>query len=647
MALTFKFKPGDFVRHDGERYIVIEISDLRLALCRCLATKATAHLPLAELVPDAEDQSASPPRARQVDLATVPQQNWDEATATMIQIRKLAAKGRHRRSAEEIAEVARELECSSRTVHRLLAKYDRMPSVEVFFSKERADKGRGRLANAVEEVIAKAIRSTLMKREYGTYKDTHLEVKRICLEKNLHVPGMWVIRDRFLSISEADRVASRHGNKKAKEKFTPLMGSFPGADYPLAVVQIDHTPADLIIVDDIYRKSIGRPYLTLAIDVFSRMVMGFNLWLEAPSAASVGICLHHAMLSKEQWLEKVGVRAEWNCYGRPKKIHTDNAKEFRGTVLGRACQKYGIDLEQRPKGQPHFGGHVERGFRTYLRKMHEVSGTTFSNTKSKFEYDAEGKAIMTLAEFEKWFTIYLTKKYHVDMHDGINTTPTARFVEGIMGSDDRPGIGVPERFTDPEQVRLDFLPFVERTVQEYGVLIDHITYYDDILRSRIHEKDPDNPKQARKFIFRRDPRDVSVIYFWDPDLNTYSEIHTANRSRPPVSLWEVRAVVRELIAKGKSHVNEALIFEGVDEMREIETQAAEKTKSARRNQQRRAQAEKHRKQKETASTTPAGPAKEGPASPEAKPMAPTTDSLPELYDDDEEILPFEDIVVRR
>ncbi|EJA0941205.1 hypothetical protein MRR93_003780 [Escherichia coli] len=49
-------------------------------------------------------------------------------------------------------------------------------------------------------------------------------------------------------------------------------------------MQIDHTVIDLSVVDDRDRQPIGRPYLTLAIDVFTRCVLGMVVTLEAPSA---------------------------------------------------------------------------------------------------------------------------------------------------------------------------------------------------------------------------------------------------------------------------------------------------------------------------------------------------------------------------
>jgi putative transposase len=71
---------------------------------------------------------------------------------------------------------------------------------------------------------------------------------------------------------------------------TPSVGRFH-AERPNEVWQIDHTIVDLIVVDEETRLPIGRPYLTIAVDIYTRMVAGFHLSLDAPSSASVGLCL--------------------------------------------------------------------------------------------------------------------------------------------------------------------------------------------------------------------------------------------------------------------------------------------------------------------------------------------------------------------
>ena len=358
---------------------------------------------------------------------------------------------------------------------------------------------------------------------------------------------------------------------------------------------------DVIVVDEEHRQPIQRPSLTVVIDVYSRMVLGFSIYLEKPSAFTVGMAIAHAILPKENWLAGVGVQAEWPCWGKMRTIHCDNAKEFRGTVIGRACQDHDITIEHRPPREPRYGGHIERGFGTWLARARRLKGTTFSNVVQKGDYDSEGRAILTRAELEKWFTIYVTKVYANTLHKGIKTTPLARYKEGILGSSDRPGVGLPDRIAEPTVFMLDFMPFEERTIQEYGVVIDHIYFWDDALRPWIQARDPEDSKHPRKFTFRINPRDMREIYFRDPANNSYIPIPYRDRTRPPVSRWEIQAAEKRLREAGHARVDEVLIFQAIEEMRRLEQESEQKTKKARRAREMRHRTPRH------PSTTPAQP----------------------------------------
>jgi len=203
---------------------------------------------------------------------------------------------------------------------------------------------------------------------------------------------------------------------------------------------------DVIVVDEEHRQPIQRPCLTVVIDVYSRMILGFAIYLEKPSAFTAGLAIAHAVLPKDDWLTGVEVQAEWPCWGKMHTIHCDNAKEFRGTVIGRACQDHDITVDHRPPREPRYGGHIERAFGTWLNRTQRLKGTTFSNVEQKGDYDSEARAIMTRAELEKWFTIYVSKVYANTYHKGIKTTPLAKYKEGILGTADHPGIGLPARF---------------------------------------------------------------------------------------------------------------------------------------------------------------------------------------------------------
>jgi putative transposase len=178
----------------------------------------------------------------------------------------------------------------------------------------------------------------------------------------------------------------------------------------------------------------------------------------------------------------------------------------------------------------------------------------------------------------------ITEIYHQRQHRALGTSPITRYAEGLFGTEEHPGRGVPDRFVDETRLRLDLMPFEERTVQRYGIVLDDICYYDDVLRPWIHAPDPAEPigKRKRKFIIRRDPRDISTVYFYDPDLQQHFAIPYRNTTHPSISLWELREVRRRLKEAGQQAVNEELIFDAYNRLRALEGEALRNTKKARR-----------------------------------------------------------------
>ncbi|HEX4810295.1 MAG TPA: hypothetical protein VH325_15255 [Bryobacteraceae bacterium] len=131
-----------------------------------------------------------------------------------------------------------------------------------------------------------------------------------CFKANIKKPHPVTVRRRVAAVPDRLKLEKRQSRKAAAEKYEPIKGHFPGADYPLAVAQIDHTPMDVVVVDEEHRQPIQRPSLTVVIDVYSRMVLGFAIYLEKPSAFAAGLAIAHAVLPKEDWLAGVGVQAQ-------------------------------------------------------------------------------------------------------------------------------------------------------------------------------------------------------------------------------------------------------------------------------------------------------------------------------------------------
>jgi len=603
MAVSVGFTPGRTIRWRKRRFVVVDCTGFDTIIAREVGKRRLERIPVAEAQPD---HSINQRATFVTNLVTVAEEEWQTAVQQFTILKSLLEMDAMDRTRADVEKVAGILDRHPATIYRWIDSYNRSERLSALLRKGRSDRGRSRLSNSVDTIIEAAI-----KRIYLTAEQPHVtavieEVDLQCFKAKLKKPGANTVRRRVAMLSDRLKLEKR---KAAAEKYEPIKGHFPGADYPLAVAQIDHTPMDVIVVDEEHRQPIQRPWLTVVIDVYSRMVLGFAIYLEKPSAFTAGLAVAHAVLPKENWLTGVGVQAEWPCWGKVRTIHCDNAKEFRGTVIGRACQDHDIAVEHRPPREPRYGGHIERGFGTWLTRARRLKGTTFSNVVQKGDYDSEGRAIMTRAELEKWFTIYVAKVYANTFHKGIKTTPLAKYQEGILGTGNRPGIGLPDRVAEPTAFMLDFMPFEERTIQEYGVAIGHIYYWDDALRPWIHARDPEDSRRPRKFTFRIIPRDMREIYFRDPSSNTYIAIPYRDRTRPPVSRWEIQAAEKRLREAGYARVDEALIFQAVEEMRRLEQESEHKTKKARRAREMRHQPPRH----PTATPAKPGPAKPGPS----------------------------------
>lgn len=566
--------PGQLVYWRDKAVIVLELKGFSEAIVRTVEDAITELVRVSDLSLNMSSEQVGVVGGKHL-LAQ--DKEWDLALERYEIIRPLLDK--KDRTEQDVSNIAKQYGKGITTIYRWVKRFEETGLVSSLLRQARADKGANKLSSEIEELIDIQIQNFYLKLERPSVLKLYRIIKAECMQTDLPIPHKNTVYARVRAVDERDAIRRRISPKAAKQKYEPLRGCFPGADYPNAVVQIDHTKVDLIIVDEEHRLPIGRPYLTISIDVATKMLSGFKVTLDPPSASSAGLCIAHAILVKDHWLAKRDIDVEWPIYGKMQKIHVDNAKEFRGRMLTRACQQHGIILEFRPKGQPNYGPHVERAFRTFMQEVQDIPGTTFSNVKDKLEYDSEGKACMTLSELELWFTVFIVYCYHHKPHSGIsNIAPIQLYKKAIFGSKEQPGIGLPAPIDDEESLRLDFTPYVERTIQRHGVVIDNIHYFSNALRKWIAASDESDSSKVRKFIFARDPRDISVVYFFDPDSKKYVPIPYLNTNRPTISLWELRAVSKDILKEGQDSIDEDMIFKGIQKMREIEREAVERTR---------------------------------------------------------------------
>ncbi|MEF9386520.1 Mu transposase C-terminal domain-containing protein [Ralstonia solanacearum species complex bacterium KE056] len=591
-------RKGSTITHDGREYTVLRHADLNKILAREEASGELVLLKLGSL--EAPFRGGSDPAEckDQVELEDVSSEEWEIAQSRLQAIRPLLDQRRNREKADYVAAAAN-AGVSVPTLYNWLNAYSSSELLSSLLpTRKSGGRGRSRLSAEVKLILDNYVQEHHLTKQKPSIAKTAREIRRLCHDAGIEpLPAVSTIYRHLSWLSEQESLKQREGRRVAEQRFRVNKGSIPDADWPLALVQVDHTLLPVIIVDDKHRKSIGRAWITLAIDVFSRVCLGMYLSFDAPSAMSAGMCISHAILTKDAWMARVGCEdIEWPFYGVMDVLHLDNAREFRGKMLALAAREYHIDIHLRPVKQPRYGGHIERLMGTVSEELKGLKGATFANPRQKGEYDAEGNACMTFDELEKWLVLMFAR-YHRAVHSGIGTTPLTRWREGILGTREKVGRGLPPIRTDAEKVRIDFMPYEDRTIQDYGVAIDGIHYFHDILRPWVNARDPKDSKRTRQFRFRYDPSDMSVLYFFDPDLKRYFPIPYRDMSLPVASIWEIRAAKKAARDVGMEKYSERDLFALIARQRELEASAAAKTKAARRAEQQRKQQAKARAQK--------------------------------------------------
>ena len=623
----------------GETYIISEYVDLHSLIGIRVSDGKRVRLSIADILA-AINASAS--RAKS-DAPSVQSSGFEllrEEHKAVIEQRAaalttlIASKTPSRALAEETAQ---NLGVDVATIYRWRKKYLETGDKRVLAPHiPNGGRGKSRLDENVEAIIQRVIDEAILDENRMSPYRAMETIKQRCRRARVVVPHLNTLYRRIKSIHPKKRTRAREG-EEASRRYEAFPGEFPGADYPNAVWQIDHTPLDIDLVDDVYGLNIRRPWLTLAIDVYRRCVVGMYPSLDPPNAVSVGMCIVNAILPKQGWLAAHGLTVPWPMYGKPVAVHADNDSTFKCASVTESCSANHIRMEWRAVGKPNWGGHIERLLGTVNREIHTLPGTTFSNTTERGEYQSHKKAAFTFNRVERYVADFICGIYHQRKHSTLGRPPIGRYEDGLLGDGTAIGPGLPRPISDPERLRLDFLPFDSRTVQQYGIVIEKITYYAPVLDRWVRAVDPNDSRRARKFLVRYDKRDISYIYFLDPELDRYFKIPYARAEHPSLTAWELEDVRKQLRKEGCDEVDEDLIFETFERLERLREEAQASTSAARRRTQRKKVA-KSRQEMETAQVKAATPDL---GSEEVSGRA----ASPVGLDDEEEILPFDTVEV--
>lgn len=205
---------------------------------------------------------------------------------------------------------------SRSTVYRIIGRFLATRRASSLVPADRGTpRGAKRVDSRVERVIAEQINRVWLKKEKPNMRALIERVHEACRIDGLRLPHRSTIQRRVDELNVL-RSARKRGEAALEAAATPSAGNYR-ADKPNEIWQIDHTIVDMIVVDEETRLPIGRPVLTIAIDLCTRMVAGFYLSLDPPSSVSVGLCLLHAVYDKTLWLQERNIDYPWPVAGIP------------------------------------------------------------------------------------------------------------------------------------------------------------------------------------------------------------------------------------------------------------------------------------------------------------------------------------------
>lgn len=490
------------------------------------------------------------------------------------------------RTAKDVEKRAKKFKKGIATLYRWIETFERYGTVSSLAGNRQncGAKGKSRLPQETEDIINTIINEVYLDEQQLPFSNIYNVIVNECKKEDVQIPGKGAIRHRINNISP--KLIAKHRKNLNVRETRGMTGKFPEVKLPLDIIQIDHTKVDVILVDEETREEIGRPFITVAIDMYSRMIYGFYISLNAPSYFSVGQCFLNAVLPKDDFLNQHEVKGEWPVYGLPRKIHMDNGKDFRSISLHGFCSEFGIEDIYRPVARPEFGGAVERVIGTFMKKTHELPGSTFSNIFEKGKYKSDKKAAVTVSELEKWYVDFIVNVYHKTVHSSLGMTPEEKFYQGLLGVGDEKEIPfLPIVPADTIKFRMSLLPKIKRSVQKNGITIDYVTYFSEALRKWIipSQYKKLKPNLINEVECRRDPRDISKIYVYDEDIKEYIIIPYADIRKPTMDLSELRRSISEAkkVITGRE-LEPHDIFEAYERLNQYILDAKKETKTVRR-----------------------------------------------------------------
>jgi putative transposase len=384
----------------------------------------------------------------------------------------------------------------------------------------------------------------------------------------LPVPHINTLYNIINKIDPYERDLARYGKRYADAKHrTDKLGARPTR--PLERVEVDETQIPFMVIDPERLLPIGRPWLIWAIDVFTRLIIGFYLSFVRPSYTEFMQCLLHAIKPKGYVKEKYpDVINDWLPCGLFESVFTDNAKIYYSGGFKDAVSHLGGSVEYSRRFMASDKPFVERSFLTYARRiLRKYPGTTFSNVFEKADYDPGKHALVPMDVLQEITHLWIIDVYSRSYHRGLKDVPARVWETSINKYPTVLPYDVHEL-----DVLLGYVAWrkVGKVIEIFGLL-----YSCDAL-AVVREQ-----LMGEKGKIKFNPEDLSLIWLFDPKNGIYMPVPALDQDYTRgLSLWAhniIKAyakriamdyVNRDDLCRARDTINQ-VVAEGIEKMKSI------------------------------------------------------------------------------
>ncbi|UYM17669.1 Mu transposase C-terminal domain-containing protein [Endozoicomonas euniceicola] len=558
--------------HYNDRLCEVISWSSRIVLVLDLLSKAEIRLPEREILEgiekgkikiineDAVDNKRLQPNSK--DLQAYDKEKVKKAELKYNMIKALENNGISsitKSTQEEINSIAKSLNTpppSWRTVCRWKKMYiESGRSIRSLIDLYENCGGYERKKPELQEIIGNVINDVYLTQERISLSETHRQLKTIIKEYNqkngtsLTIPSYSTLQREVNRIPPYEIKKRREGIRKAKEEFRETKFNQP-PERVLQRAEADHTTLDYFLLDDKTLLPMGRPYITVILDKFSRVPLGLCISFYEGSYLTVAKALKSALLPKMYIKEQFpNLKSNFPYYGKMQELTVDNAREFWSDDLKMACLDLDININYARVKRGWEKGSIENYFRRQnARLIENIEGKTFSNIFKKDEYDSAKHSVMTFNEFicvfYKWlFDIYPYEEIRV--RNGGVIVPHKVWVSSIND--------VPRVIFSKESLDIILGKTEWRMLKVGGIQVDYIKY-DSKELSEYRAKYQNNEQVLIKY----NPEDMGLIFVLNKASEEYFSVPAIDQDYADgLTYWQHKIIRRYAKEKMKLSNREA------------------------------------------------------------------------------------------